>query len=351
MRLPFHLSTGGLFRVPDPDDSSIELWLRNKVVNPSDGQDAGIKGAFRAMEIARENPDDLLTDALIVNRSPNLRDGEFEAVKEGNNNKVGPASLSNSGYDLLNEVIAAHLMVRLGPYVAGLGHGWPRMLTKHEIYAEILLEILLVADPSVVIDDTAINSLLQYVDNEPLGQSGSMTGDIVDYTPDQLEEIRLAVPKIRAHAFYELKVNAIAAMLRGDSIVAIVLACASLEGAHGAFLTSELERDFVGDASAFNRYVSGLLREQGFYSLVQLSVNQFLSHSERPSKEILDSCLEGVTIRNAIMHAGRRKSGNYKLREYTSSQVNNGYKGIMALYRTFEAAVERNDVSNDLENV
>jgi len=83
-----------------------------------------------------------------------------------------------------------------------------------------------------------------------------------------------------------------------------------------------------------------LLREQGFFSLVQLSVRRLLGSSQKPTEQQPKECLEGVTIRNAIMHAGRRKTGKYKLREYSASQINAPYRGIMALYRVFESAVE-----------
>lgn len=66
---------------------------------------------------------------------------------------------------------------------------------------------------------------------------------------------------------------------------------------------------------------------------------------ERPSDDELKRCLNGVTIRNAIMHAGIKGTGKYKIREFTRSEINDGYSGIMAVYRAFEAAVESREKS------
>jgi hypothetical protein len=96
-------------------------------------------------QIARSSTDDFLTDALIVNYQPKLRQGEFEAIRTGKTGAIGQASLQNPGFRFLNEVIAAHQMVRIGPYVSALGALWPRMLTEHEIFQRILVEVVLLA--------------------------------------------------------------------------------------------------------------------------------------------------------------------------------------------------------------
>lgn len=336
VRLPFHLCTGSIFQIIDPDNDQLHIWLRNKLSIP---HDEDIHKALMFQTI-RSSPDDFLSDALIIDCDPELRPGEFEAIRTGKVGSVGPASLRNPGFRLLNEVIGAHQMVRLGPYISGINALWPRMLTVHEIIERILIEVVLLADPDCTIDKDIVLKLFDNVDQLPIGLSTGGIGDLRDYSSEQISALELAVRKLRNHAFYELKTNAIAAMLSGDSIVAIVLGCAALEGAHGAFMRLVLRDKVPGRSGKFNKFMNGLLREQGFFSLVQLTIRVLMNNEERPTDEEIESCLRGVTIRNAIMHAGIKGTGKYKIREFTPSEINDGYSGIMAVYRAFEAAVE-----------
>jgi hypothetical protein len=338
VRLPFHLCTGSIFQIVDPDNDRLQIWLRNKLSIP---HDADIHKALST----RTSPDNYFTDAIIINSRPEIRPEEFEAIRTGKTSAIGFASFNNPGFRLLKEIIAAHQMVRLGPYVTGMGALWPRMLTGHEAFERILVEVVLLADTDLTIDKNIILGLFNNIDQLPFGLGGSGMGDLRDYSSEQIAALELAVRKVRNHAFYELKTNAIAAMLGGDSIVAIVLGCAALEGAHGAFMRLTLRDNIPGDVGEFNKFISGLLREQGFYSLVQLSVRVLMKTEERPSDDELERCLNGVSIRNAIMHAGIKGTGKYKIREFTRSEINNGYGGIMAVYRAFEAAVESREKS------
>jgi len=345
VRLPFHLCTGSILQIVDPENDRLEIWLRNKLSIP---HDAAIHEAWvnqGMSQIARSSPDDFLTDALIINHHPELRPGEFEAIRTGKHGAIGFASPQNPGFRFLNEVVAAHQMIRLGPFLSGMGGLWPRMLTEREAFERILVDVVLLADPDRTIDSQDVLRLFDNVDQLALRLGGGGMGDLRDYSSEQLSAMEVAVCKIRNHAFYEIKTRAIAAMLAGDSIVAIVLACAALEGAHGAFMRLALRDKVPGDCGKFKKFVNDLLREQGFYSLVQLSVRVLMKKEERPTEDELKLCLNGVTIRNAIMHAGIRASGKYRIREFTRSQTNEGYGGIMAVYRAFEAAVEARDKS------
>jgi hypothetical protein len=340
VRLPFHLCTGSIFQIAEPDNDCLEIWLRNKLSIP---HDADIHEGIN--QIPRSSPEGFLTDALIVNRKPELRPGELEAIRTGRTEAIGFASLRNPGFRLLNEVVAAHQMVRFGPYVFGMGALWPRMLTDRETIERILVEVVLLADPDHIIDKDIILKLFDDMDKLPFSLHSGGMGDPRNYSSEQLAALKLAVRKIRKHAFYELKTNAIAAMLGGDAIVAIVLGCAALEGVHGAFMRLILRDKIPGEIGKFNTFMSDLLREQGFYSLVQLSVRVLMKTEERPSDDELKQCLNGVILRNAIMHLDIKKTGKYKMREFSPSKINEGYSGIMAVYRAFEAAVESREKS------
>jgi hypothetical protein len=337
VRLPFHLCTGSIFQVVDPENDCFQVWLRNKLSIP---HNADIQEQLNILH--QSHHDEFFTDALIINNQPELRPGEFEAIRADNASAIGSPSLRNPGFKLINEISTAHHMVRLGPYISGINASWPRLLTEHEIIERILVEIVLLADPNRTIDKNMVLILFADIDQLPFEIGGSSIGDFKDYSREQLESLRLAIRKVRNHAFYELKTNAISAMLVGDSIVAIVLACAALEGAHGAFVRLTLRDKFPGDKD-FNKFINGLLRDHGFYSLVQFSIRVLMKTEERPSDDELKRCLNGITIRNAIMHAGIKGTGKYKIREFSRNEINSGYSGIMKVYKCFEVAVECQD--------
>jgi hypothetical protein len=324
--------------ITDPDTDDLHIWLRNKFSVPHDADFHQV--VQRMSQIASTSADDFLTDALIINPRPELRPGELDAIRIGNLGAIGPASLRNPGFRLLNEVIGAHQMVRIGPYVSGMGTLWPRMLTEREIFERIAVEVVFIVDSDCSIDKDLVLRLFEDIDRERFGLPAGALGDLRDYSDEQILTLGQAIRKLRSHAFYELKTNAIAAMLRGDSIVAVVLGCAALEGAHGAFVRLALRAKLTEGSAKFNKFMDGLLREQGFFTLVQLSVRVLMADEERPTEEELEKCLRGVTIRNAIMHAGIKGTGKYKMREITESKINEGYRGLMAVYRAFESAVE-----------
>lgn len=340
LRLPFRLCTGGLRRIVDPDDPSREVWLRNKVVIPATielHEVGGIEGLDEAMV---HRPGDLLTDALLISRDSDRAPEELEVIRSGNG-QLRPALPADWAFEFLNKVIAAHQMVRLGPFVAGIGASWPHMLTPTEFFDRAVLELLLVVEPERSNDHELARQVLANADQLPFfslfsGMSG--IGDLRDYSEVQLAKLEQGVRKLRKHAFYELATSAVRAMLQRDYNIAVILGCAALEGAHGAFMRTFL-RDRI-PPKKLNQVAGDLLREQGISSMIQLSSRVLLTDAERPSEDDLARCLEGITIRNAIMHATVRSSGKYKLRTYTPSQINEGYKGIMSLYRTFERAVE-----------
>jgi len=344
LRLPFHLCTGTIYQINDPENVKLHLWLKNKITFPPTSEIYEQAMFFHERDKEGLSPSDFLTDALIINDNPELSPDEFEAIKEGRTDKIGLASLNNPGFKLLNETIGAHQMIRLGPYIPDVSALWPRMLTEREIINCILVEFVILAEPNYLINQDIILQLSNFVEKWPSQNSGRM-GYLGDYSSEQLTQLEHAVYKIRKHAFYELKTKAIASMLSGDSIVAIVLGCAALEGVHGAFMRLAMRDKFIENNSIFNSFMDGLLREQGFYSLIQLTVKVLMNEKERPSDDELKLCLKGVSIRNAIMHAGIKKTGKYKIRQLEQSKINEGYSGIMAVYRAFEAAVEARENS------
>lgn len=340
VRLPFHLCTGRLLRIDDPDTKHLHLWLRNRLtIAPN------LSGHEAMLSMDREvaqHPKHYATEAYIVNASPTLRDGEFEAIKEKkySGGGIGWPSPTNPGFHLLNHVIAAHQMVRIGPYISSGLSDWPGMIPLREMFSRVVVEIVLLCEPDQDIDESLIERMIESIDKLPRGEYGGSMGALQDFTTDQLKQMSTSISKIRRHAYYELAMSAISAMLAGDGRVALILACAALEGSHATFVRLHLRGAFSEQSSSYNKLVSGILRDQGFHALLQLTTRVFLPPARRPNSDQIEGCLAGIEIRNAIMHATISGSGEYKMRKLSETEINNGYSGLLAMYRVFVDAVE-----------
>ena len=101
VRLPFHLCTGHIFQIVEPDNDHLQIWLRNKVSIP---HDADIHEAWATQtmnQIERSSLDEFFTDAVIVNRQPELPPEKFEAIRTGKTTEIGFASPRNPGFRFL----------------------------------------------------------------------------------------------------------------------------------------------------------------------------------------------------------------------------------------------------------
>jgi len=197
LRLPFHLCTGPILEIGDPDNERLKVWLRNRQSFPHDADINRLIDLRRTYFNTQSSADSFLTDVLILNLQPDFLPGEFEAVKRGQASAIGWASLCNPGFKLLNEIIAAHQIVRIGPYVAGLGALWPRMLTERETIERILLEVIWIVNPDYTLAQDDILTLFKDIDRLPFGLSSGATGDLRDYTSEQIEALNRAVRKIK----------------------------------------------------------------------------------------------------------------------------------------------------------
>jgi hypothetical protein len=311
LRLPFHLCTGPIYHIADPENSQVNIWFRNKVSIPHNIEIYKQWAFIQDYQKRKTFMIDFFTEVSIINHKPKILPDEFETIKSGKNGAIGTASLNNPGFRLLNETISAHQMVRLGPYIPDVGALWPRMLTEREMFKCIIIEIVILAEPNCKINRDIVLDLFNLAEKFPAQTTGQIWGWLGDYSSEQLLELEHSVQKVRKHAFYELKTKAIAAMLTGDSIVAIVLGCAALEGAHGAFMRLVTRDKFPNEHSEFNSFINGLLREQGFYSLVQLTVKVLMDKEEHPSDEDLKLCLIPIMIKMCafVISTGGPQSG------------------------------------------
>jgi hypothetical protein len=129
-------------------------------------------------------------------------------------------------------------------------------------------------------------------------------------------------------------------MFDSQEIVALVLACAALEGAHAAVVRANLLPMLLGDNDQA-RLVETYLREQGIHTLMQITPYLFLG-ADRPTPTEIEQCAKALEMRNGIIHAKRTKRG-YKLRDYARGEISDAYSAVIRMYSIYDLVVPANE--------
>ena len=332
LTLPFRVRTGKLFKAPSIDGET-EIWLRNNFDIP-EGTD------FR--EIIRKRPDNhstgwsyLWTEALIIVNHPKIQHEEVNKLKGGTTKGVNLSRNVHTAIEAINELIGAYSEA----VNTILGGDTLRMLTDIVFLECVRLEITYFAPPKYMLTEKDTLEIFTWRPEKLfVSKGGQLTGDLFNLPRETLEKLPAYLKRFREHAFYELGFKAKSEMVNRKPIVALVLACAALEGAHAAYLRTCLEKPLGPCPKDREELINNLLREQGIYTLIRLTIYVFMPDPLRPPDEDLQKCLEGMRIRNDIMHAKRTKKG-YKIREHTFKKLSEAYSGIFKVYRCFIEAL------------
>ncbi|MBN1696765.1 MAG: hypothetical protein JW881_04570 [Spirochaetales bacterium] len=333
--LPFHLCTGEYFFFKDPENSFYALCLYNEIYFP--------EGTLEE----DTSPQDIFTEkaytrVLLINIKPDLKTEEFEAITNKDIQGAGKGSVKNQVLDLLNEFILSYSMLRTGPIITA-GQRQPIHKPNSEDYMNShITEFLIIIPKKHELSKAEIMVILNKAKLYPIRRNAKVIGDIIDLSEMKLNIINDCILKLRRHVFYEFYMMGKAAMLEQNYIVAIVLACAALEGALGTLLNIFIDDKLKDYNDPKHEILNNLLREQGLHTLIKLTPYLVLEKEERPSNEDIKLCIKGIEIRNDIMHAKKRKA-NDKIRTYDNRKMREGYNGIMKVYNFFVMAIEKDE--------
>lgn len=332
VRLPFRIRVSSLTRI-DPIDNEAEVWFHNRVAIP--------KGSHlpKILYDLRDNQDNgyaaLWSQAVVLLTKPKLVDGVIDAMREGSTGNLGIGGNYFQAIQVLNEVIYGYADV-----TKSLFGGAPlRFLTDMDFFQGLYLEFAFLAPRDYAITAKDMQEVLDWrPDREVVALGGQLTGEMEDLDPGALSQLATSIGRFREHAFYELAFKARTAMLDREPIIALVLACAALEGAHAALLRTSLSPALGAYSKGAEGLIDSLLREQGIYTLIQLTACVFMDagHSLTPDK--LERCLGALIIRNDIVHA-KQKKGMYKLRAHSFKDLSEAYSAVMDVYQIFVDAV------------
>lgn len=332
VRLPFRLRVKGLVQIPTPDDES-DVWILNRLAIPDNE-------AARALTLNETGAgvfgpyDKLWSNAIVILRRPVLRNDDLSEVRAGNASCLSSAENQLRILRLLNEVIFGYARA-----AGSLWGGQPlRLLDLSTLLMSSSFEFGMLRDVNHDMTKHDIESILRGLPKEELRQLPQLTDSLVDLDDSVMDQVPGFIAVLRQHAYHEIAYKAQMASVQGDPIVALLLACAALEGAHAHFVRSSLSPHLIGQKN-YERLIEDLFREQGFYSLLQLSA-ALIPEALRPTDDELAQCLSAITKRNSIMHA-KQKKGRYTLRTYSDDELYQGVSALLKLFKVFVDAVDR----------
>lgn len=231
---------------------------------------------------------------------------------------------------VLNEVVFAYSEA-VGSMFGGAAL---RFLTDTDFFDSLRLEFAFVAPADYVLGERDVGEIFDWRPPKEFRSLGQLTGDLDDVPPSIFADVPAHVARLRAHAYHELAFKSKMAMIAREPLVALVLACAALEGAHAAILRHALGSHLSARPKGAEGLLESLSREQGIFTLIELTSYAFMDPKQRPTDDELAKCLEALTMRNGIVHA-KQKKGAYKLRQHTFMDLSNAYSAVLVVFRRY----------------
>ncbi len=165
-------------------------------------------------------------------------------------------------------------------------------------------------------------------------------GAMDDLSHESLAQIAENYVLCRDDIFHRFVFESRAAQIEGDAIRALLTACIALEAAHSSLLRSRTAlRNPSIDATKRETLIEQVLIKAGISATIELTCAFVLDDKERPPTEVLKAATDALTVRNAIMHAGR-KHGRYKVPQYSSFKLDAHARNVLKLVEYFGKAIE-----------
>jgi hypothetical protein len=338
VKMPFR------FRVTTPYHCHFEnrgahfdIWIRNRPV-PESEPGLALHGLLRD----GGSIEDLWSRVVIIVNKSGASGAELDALKRRQSN-VDMASFESRNKQLFPAMQALNTFI-IGYHTATgelFGGQALQLMTMHDYMSSITWEIVLIGIPLAHWTVDTINELFDLKADREFRVGASLTGDLCDLASDKLAGIPLAINRLNNFYFYELAFEAKSKMVSGDYIGALLLAVAALEGAHGAFVTSELQSRLPPNRTGEDKNLEdNFIKELGF-SLCNRMTPYLFMEEDRPPDDLIQRAATAVKYRNEVMHALRNSSGHYRIRTRTNAELTDAYSAAMKLYALYRGAVEK----------
>lgn len=330
LRLPFRFRVAGLFKQRVAiRGRDLLLVARNTLAVPD-------KEAEESPEFHGRLFQSFASDLLVVVPTPKVSVEHIGLIRNlrEEDGYAGAPRLFGGHYqdalDAINRLVVAYVLATKEFF-----GGRPlRAFGFEEFFRALRWELTLVMpDPSSMADD-ALVELLDIKAEREWRMGDQLSGNYFDLPVSAYSDIEWYLADQDIHLHHELAVEARAKMIGGDHVGGLLLAVASLESVHAAFVLGRLTDILPADRRPAP-LTETFLRELGLTNALELTSQLFLPDTRRPNETLLARAIKGVTYRNEIMHALRSKSGQYHSRNRLASDLTDATVALLDLVAHF----------------
>lgn len=337
--LPFHLRVGTLYNCRfDVSGRSFDLWFRNRVSLPS-------KAAFETFRRDFKPATDLWTDVLVVVENPKIDKKSLDDLRKSDPEDIRypvGASYLHHAMQAINHFIVAYGAVT-GPFSISVSK--LRVFQTLDFMDRLRGQVTIIMPKDIALPEAEIAEFFDAGSDRIFEKAYLPTGefDFHDLSQEELVKIGEAISLHIDFIFYEFAFEARSKMMVDlDYRGGLLMAVAALEGAHAAFVGDVFASKLPPDSKkgVTEKLTATYLHELGMTLCNDLTPYLFMAEEDRPSPELIKSAADGLTYRNQIMHA-LRKRGQDRTRQKTNKELLDACSAVLKVYECYRKAFER----------
>ena len=209
-----------------------------------------------------------------------------------------------------------------------------RRIPDMDFFHSIQWQVTYILQPDFIFDEGDFRALAE---RKPPRYLKTSSGIVPEYH-DLGDEIRPRISELLKEQdnqlYQELAFEGRSRMIDSDFTIGLLMAVASLESAHAAFVQQRLKRTLPSRANA-GKLADDMLRELGVSLSLELTPYLFLDEGDWPDHELVTRAKMSLNMRNEIMHALRNAKGTYKARTRPIVDLSNGTVAALDLAEYF----------------
>jgi hypothetical protein len=216
-----------------------------------------------------------------------------------------------------------------------------------DFFHNVQWQVTYVLQPGAIFDEDDFRALAERTPPRYLKVTSGIAPDYHDLGDDIRLRISELLKEQEDQLYQELAFEGRSRMIDSDYTIGLLMAVASLESAHAAFVQQRLKWSLPAWAKA-GKLADDMLRELGVSLSLELTPYLFLNEKDWPDQELIARAKRSLNMRNEIMHALRNSRGTYKARTRPIIDLTNGTVAALDLAEYFMKQVRAGQLQSAL---
>jgi hypothetical protein len=220
-----------------------------------------------------------------------------------------------------------------------------RRIPDMDFYHSVQWQVTYVLPAHASFDEDDFRALADRTPPRYLKTSSGMASGYHDLEVEAISRISHLLKEQESQLYQELAFEGRSRMIDSDYTIGLLMAVASLESAHAAFVQQRLRTALPPKANA-GKLADDMLRELGVSLSLDLTPYLFLDEVDWPDPELIQRAKKSLNMRNEIMHALRNSKGVYKARTRPKMDLAHGTVAALDLAEYFMKQVRAGEMLN-----